>query len=288
MRDSTKETCEECRSMEQAFEEYKAFCKSHPKTELNKKLNKIFWVTLIVGCNLILAMKICEYFGAYRWVLGISLFTVVAGAIEIIYLTCLRTAALKRERDLNEEWEGNFKENVHLNGDMDLYIQWCDSVLGCDRPLNDFFTQIEKIASVLVIPVMISYVCGLDYKSPDLVFILQILLAIMVGIFLYIALPQVFPQINKNYRYLKQFKLDLTILKYRELQKEEKKPVANAGISAQPSNGNLEKGKVVRRQCRLSYKSTKSQEGELSGRKRISANYKSSKMNKKKSHKKTT
>ena len=38
---------------------------------------------------------------------------------------------------------------------------------------------------------------------------------------------------------MKQFKLDLTILKYRELQKEEKKLVANAGISAQPSNGNL-------------------------------------------------
>lgn len=286
--DSTKETCGESRSMEQVFEEYKNFCKSHPKTELNKKLNKIFLVTLVVGCILMLAMKICEYFGAYRWLLGISLFTVVAGAIEIIYLTCLRTVALKRERDLNEEWAGNFKENVHLNGDMDLYIQWCDSVLGCDRPLNDFFTQIEKIASVLVIPVMISYVCGLDYKSPDLAFILQILLAIMAGIFLYIALPQVCPQINENYRYLKKFKLDLTILKYRELQKEEKKPVANAKISAQLSNRKPENGKVVRRQCRLSYKSSKSQDGELSGRRRISASYRSSKMNKKKAHKKNT
>ena len=37
--DATKEACGECRSMEQIFEEYKAFCKLHPNTELNKKLN---------------------------------------------------------------------------------------------------------------------------------------------------------------------------------------------------------------------------------------------------------
>ncbi len=70
--DATKEACGECRSMEQIFEEYKAFCKLHPNTELNKKLNKIFWITLIVGALLFLAMYICDYLGAYKWMLGIS------------------------------------------------------------------------------------------------------------------------------------------------------------------------------------------------------------------------
>ena len=287
--DSAKEACGECRSMEQIFEEYKAFCKSHPKTELIKKLDKIFWITLFGGVTLFLAIYICDYLGAYKWVLGISLFTVVVGGIEIMYLTCLRTVALKKERDLNEKWAKDFKEKIHLlNGDTDLHIQWCDSVLGCDRPLNEFFAQIEKIMSVLVIPVMLSCMGKFDYKNPDWAFILQIMAAIMAGIFLYIILPQVFPQINADCRYLKQFKLDLTILKYRELQKEEKKPVAKAEISAQSSNGKPETGKVVRGQCSLSYRSSKLQDGEISGRRRVSASYRSAKMSKKKAHKKNT
>ncbi len=287
--DSTKETCGECRSMEQIFEEYKAFCKSHPKTELNKKLNKIFWITLIVGALLFLAMYICDYLGAYKWMLGISVLTVVAGAIEIIYLNCLRTVALKREHDLNEKWVKDFKEKIHLiNGNSNLYIQWCDSVLGCDRPLNEFFEQIGKIMSVLVIPVIISYFFSNEHKNSVILFIVLMLVAVMIGIILYIVLPQAFPQINADYRYLKQFKLDLTILKYREMQEEEKEPVAKTEISAQPSTGKPENGKVVRRQCRLSYRSSKLQDGEISGRRRVSASYRSAKMSKKKAHKKNT
>ena len=287
--DSTKEAYGECRSMEQIFEEYKAFCKLHPNTELNKKLNKIFWSTLIVGALLFLAMYICDYLGAYKWVLGISVLTVVAGSTEIAYLAFLPSVDLKRERDLNEEWAKDFKEMIHLlNGDTDLYIQWCDSVLGCDRPLNEFFAQMEKIVSVLVIPVIISYFFSNEHKNSVILFIVLIIVAVMIGFILYIVLPQAFPQINADYRYLKKFKLDLTILKYRELQEEEKKPVAKTEISAQPSTGKSENGKVVRRQCRLSYRSSKLQDGEISGRRRVSASYRSAKMSKKKAHKKNT